>query len=644
MRVPAGQFLMGSNPAQDREAMMFSPGRINSSIMEYLDFELEIQPGSGPTGGVGGHDYPVAVLHSPAGEDRAVMRFPFDQSALESRLKDLQIALLQSGGKRRRILSAEERVVQDFGRELFEAAFNGPIGRLYAASREHSHIKGKGLRVRLRIQAPELAKLPWEYLYDAERGEYVCLSANTSLVRYLELPQPVQGLKVAPPLRILGLIANPSDLGQLDVEQEKACVEQAVETLRHRGLVELTWLKGQSLRDLQVAMWSGPWHVLHFVGHGDFDPEAEEGVIALVGHDGRAEYLQAMQLSMLLRSQSTTLRLVVLNACGGASGGVRDVFSSTAATLVHDGIPTVLAMQYVITDRAAIEFARGFYAAVTTGLPVDAAVTEARRAVRVALAHSVEWGIPSLYMRASDGILFAVEDQEGSGSEQVRGAGAKTVAGKAEEPSEQQAQVQLRVPASPAAQKRQSSAGSLMITTRLPVAFVPVPSGSFLMGSDPLVDRDAFPDETPQRNISTPGFEIGKYPITNRQYEAFVRETNQSPPRYWDRGVITPYKKEHPVVGVSWWDAHLFCDWLSQRTGADIHLPSEVEWEKAARGFDSRIYPWDDRPPTAELCNFANNVGDTDAGGELSRGPQPVPGFGHERQCLGVDRYRVESS
>ncbi len=86
----------------------------------------------------------MAVLHSPAGEAPAVMRFPFDQIALESRLKDLQIALLRSGGRRRRILSAEEQVVQDFGRELFEAAFNGPIGNLYAASREHASTQEKG--------------------------------------------------------------------------------------------------------------------------------------------------------------------------------------------------------------------------------------------------------------------------------------------------------------------------------------------------------------------------------------------------------------------------------------------------------------------------------------------------------------------
>lgn len=70
----------------------------------YLDFELEIGAGQG-------RDYPVAVLRSPAGEARATMHLPFDEIQLESRLKDLQIALLRSGGVRRRVLSQEEQVV-----------------------------------------------------------------------------------------------------------------------------------------------------------------------------------------------------------------------------------------------------------------------------------------------------------------------------------------------------------------------------------------------------------------------------------------------------------------------------------------------------------------------------------------------------
>ena len=179
--------------------------------MDYLDFELEIGPGLG-------REYPVAVIRSPAGEARETMTFPFDELALENRLKDLQIALLRSGGKRRRALSPEEQTVQDFGRDLFKALVGGEILSRYEVSRREARQQRKGLRFKLRFQAPELAALPWEFLYDHRRGEYLCLSKNTPTIRYLELPQPIPSLTVTPPLRILGMIASPTDLPRLDVE------------------------------------------------------------------------------------------------------------------------------------------------------------------------------------------------------------------------------------------------------------------------------------------------------------------------------------------------------------------------------------------------------------------------------------------
>src|SRR5688572_3236734 len=97
-----------------------------------------------------------------------------------------------------------------------------------------------------------------------------------------------------------------------------------------------------------------------------------------------------------------SLRVAVLNACVGARGSERDVFSSTAAILVQRGLPAVLAMQYEISDRAAIEFARSFYEAVADAYPVDAAVAEARKAISFAVENSLEWGTPVLYMRSPD--------------------------------------------------------------------------------------------------------------------------------------------------------------------------------------------------------------------------------------------------
>lgn len=366
--------------------------------MEYLDFELEIQSGSG-------RDYPVVVLHSPAGEARATMHFPFDQIALESRLDKLQIALLRSGGRRRRILSAEERAVQEFGQTLFDALFTGEIRTRYDVSREHAEGEGRGLRLKLRIQVPELTALPWELLYDPRSADFLVLSRNTPLVRYVELPRSIRALQVAPPLRILGLVASPKNLDDLDVAGERDRVERAVAGLRARGMVDLEWLESQTWRDLQGAMRGGPWHVLHFVGHGGFDVNADEGVIALTGEDGCADYFHASQFGRLL-ADHRSLRLVLLNACETARSGNRDVFSSTASILMQRGIPAVLAMQYEITDRAAIEFARAFYEALADGSAIDGAVSEARKAISLKAASAVEWCTPVLHMRTPDGILF----------------------------------------------------------------------------------------------------------------------------------------------------------------------------------------------------------------------------------------------
>src|SRR5713101_2066212 len=366
--------------------------------MGYLDFELEIGPGSR-------REYPVAVVRSAAGEARETMHFPFGELALESRLKDLQIALLRSGGRHRQILSVGEQTVQDFGRALFDALFIGEVHSRYAVSQQEALHQSKGLRLKLRIQAPELAALPWEFLYDVNLAEYVCLSSNTPIVRYLELPQPPQPLTVTPPLRILGMIADPKDLANLDVDTEKLRVEKATEGLRAKGSVELTWLPGQTWQDLQRAMRHGPWHIFHFIGHGDFDARTEEGLIALVDNAGKADYLSATSLGRLL-ADHRSLRLVILNSCEGARGSTQDVFSSTSAILVRRGIPAVLAMQYEITDRAAIELSRAFYEALADSLPVDMAVSEARKAISLGVVNTVEWGTPVLYMRSPNGVLF----------------------------------------------------------------------------------------------------------------------------------------------------------------------------------------------------------------------------------------------
>ena len=213
---------------------------------------------------------------------------------------------------------------------------------------------------------------------------------------------------MTPPLRILGMMVSPSDLPPLDLENEKHRVEETTQPLQKNGLVNLTWLEGKTWRDLQKAMRGGPWHIFHFIGHGAFDRNAGEGLIMLEDEDGASHRLSATQLGRLLADHHS-LRLALLNACEGAKSNERDIFSSTGAILVRRGLPAVLAMQYQITDRAAVEFSRSFYEALSEGMPVDAAVVEARKAISLAVNNTVEWGTPVLYMRAPDGKVFDIE-------------------------------------------------------------------------------------------------------------------------------------------------------------------------------------------------------------------------------------------
>lgn len=362
--------------------------------MDYLDFDLEIGAGTG-------RSYPVAVIRSPAGEAHSVMNFPFEEEALKGYLEHVQNALVGSGAVRRQAAQA----VEEFGKKLFEALFIWDIRSCYDVSLREAARQEKGLRVKLRVQAPDLAALPWEFLYDPRQGEYICLSLYTPLVRYLELPQSVQPLQIKPPLNILCMIASPSDQDPLDIARERARIQEALQGLEDKGLVELTWLAGQTSHDLLRAMQSGPWHIFHFIGHGGFDPNSDEGLLALCNEQGRTSLLTATQLGRLL-ADHRSLRLALLNACEGGKGGARDIFSSTAATLARRGIPAVLAMQYEISDKAAIECTRTFYESIATGMPVDAAVAEARKAISLGISNTLEWGTPVLYMRSSDGALF----------------------------------------------------------------------------------------------------------------------------------------------------------------------------------------------------------------------------------------------
>jgi formylglycine-generating enzyme required for sulfatase activity len=177
------------------------------------------------------------------------------------------------------------------------------------------------------------------------------------------------------------------------------------------------------------------------------------------------------------------------------------------------------------------------------------------------------------------------------------------------------------------------------------IAWCEVPAGSFIIGSDKAQDPDAW-EESPQHEQPMPyAYRISKYPVTNAQFAAFVQDGGYTNPDYWteagwqekgDRTGPQTYGgvydlPNHPVVRVTWYEALAFCRWLDEQLhqraelseGEHMTLPTEAEWEKAARGTDGRRYPWGDEPDPNRANYDETGIGTTSAVGIFPGGETP---------------------
>jgi len=153
-----------------------------------------------------------------------------------------------------------------------------------------------------------------------------------------------------------------------------------------------------------------------------------------------------------------------------------------------------------------------------------------------------------------------------------------------------------------------------ILKTKIEFDWVHIPAGEFRMGSAAGQGHD---DERPQHTVHPDEYYIARVPTTNLQYEQFVKATGHRKPRHWRNGNIPNGKVDHPVVHISWDEAMAFCKWVGAQ------LPTEAQWEKAARGTDSRVYSWGNATPNDQLCNFNENVDDTTPVGKYPQGASP---------------------
>jgi hypothetical protein len=316
-----------------------------------------------------------------------------------------------------RKLELNREGLRALGTSLMGWLFRGPVLRLYRSSLACLGTE-EGMRVRLRLEPPELHALPWECCYDAEQAVFLAQDPRTVMVRYLQGTFARSKLTDAG-LRVLVAVASPHGLPPLKTDEEYAHIEDALEELAGRVQVCRTAATVDALQD---ALRRGP-NLLHFIGHGGFDA-AMGGYLVLEDDQGAPYLVDAEVLAGLLRGSSA--RLAILNACASARADPEDSFAGLAPQLVRAGLPAVIAMQTYLSDAAATQFSRAFYGAVADGWPLDAAVTACRQALFAHAPASPGWSVPALYLTAPDGILWEREGTTTAESESAAGKPAGT--------------------------------------------------------------------------------------------------------------------------------------------------------------------------------------------------------------------------
>lgn len=207
------------------------------------------------------------------------------------------------------------------------------------------------------------------------------------------------------------MAASPNGLSAVDIPAERRRLDLALDSLVKAGRVQLHWVQGQTWRSLQSELQRGPWHIFHFLGHGGYDQDAQESIIALADEQSDLAPLGATQIGRLLANQDT-LRLVLLIACGDFEAADAQ-FTGIADVLIKRGLPAALVMQRAISTEAAPELTRSFYSALANGMSVDEALVEARVAISM-VPSSGEWATPVLYSRAKGGALFELPVDQSS--------------------------------------------------------------------------------------------------------------------------------------------------------------------------------------------------------------------------------------
>ena len=468
----------------------------------------------------------------------------------------------------------------DYGIELCSTLLTKKLDRIYQRLIGQATAE-TAIRVQLVIHpdAPELHVLPWERLFHVFSNTETPIStdARTPFSRFLVSGAGDQPTVLERPLRMLVAVANPSNLpdgcSPLDVEGEVTglvdLLANSTERVQGTLLADRSQLstalqarlaqQGWSLaKDNEITSWQTiqrhllpGQHILHVLAHGQFSEGTAYLLLEDEGSDkvarGSMERVADNVIIPGLAGVHPLPHLIFLAACDSAKRPEASTattganpFVGLAPKLVEAGVPAVVAMQDEVPMDLAHTLAADFYRRLFEHGQVDLALNEARNLVYK--NNQFEWAIPVLFLSLQDGRLFST---------------------------------------TPIVQRKSFEPET-----------VPIPKGKFLMGSQPGEEVPTY--KARQDLIHLEHYRIGQFPVTNREYAEFIRhnKTQKVPTHDWIQRKPPANTLDYPVVAVSWHDAVAYCQWLSNQTKRSYRLPTEAEWEKAARGNEGWLYPW----------------------------------------------------
>ena len=381
------EFENAHNPAADLpQNQSLQPGT-------FYHLDLHLERGEGGT--------VCEVRQSPAGQGENRFVSPFNPRDLQKVWEVLRE--IQNAGK---AVATQRALVQDAGRRLFEAAFAGEVLGCLRASFDRTDYMKSPLHLHLDLSgAPEWGRLPWEYMYNPERSEFLALTPMSPLARYTGLQHRVLPIKVTPPIRALVVVSGPSSYPRVDTDREWLSLLDSVDFLGAEGKMIIERLHKPTLLDLQRKLRQNEYHIIHFIGHGVVDKATGEGQLVFEDEMGRSRLVNGQHLGALMRDHFS-LRYMCLTGptCTGVGteyAGLLDV----GRNLVRRGMAAVVAPQLRVNQPAWLAFCQTLYRGLANMQTVDAAIVEARRAMAEE-SEDLGWGAPVFFSRCVDGYLF----------------------------------------------------------------------------------------------------------------------------------------------------------------------------------------------------------------------------------------------